>query len=128
MTPMEIGGAIQAVKAVIEIAKRVGAAAERISDASVKAELNDQIIDLQQHLMELQVAVMDLTREKACAVSSTPDRIWRRSKSAIPLMERSAGNATKLVSGLTVRFARIALMREKRVGSMLEPRNATTPA
>jgi hypothetical protein len=65
MTPMDIGGAIQAVKALLDLSKGLAAVVKRIGDNAIKAELNEKIIEVQQRAMQLQEAIVELREENA---------------------------------------------------------------
>lgn len=62
---MDIGGAIQAVKAVIDLSKGLATVVERVRDNAIRAELNGKIIEVQQRVMELQEAIVKLREENA---------------------------------------------------------------
>lgn len=65
MTPMEIGGAIQSAKTLLDLTKGIASVVKRINDSAIKAELNEKIIDVQQQVMGLQAVIIQLRDENA---------------------------------------------------------------
>jgi hypothetical protein len=63
MTPVEIGGGVSAIKAVLDVANSIASTAKSISDAAVKAEVNDRVIEIRYHLMGLQAVIIQLQKE-----------------------------------------------------------------
>ena len=65
MTPMDISNAIQAGRALLDLSKGLASIAKRVSDNTLRSELNEKIIEVQQRVLELQEVIIQLREDNA---------------------------------------------------------------